>query len=92
MKIKMNKQGLFHCYITCELHDKYHIITKQFHFSGNASDEAMLKNIGCVCDMLLDSIGIKHTVKYAYKPMYEKPNMLDKYDERGWYNKYDDPL
>lgn len=75
------KQGIFHCFINYELKrkegDKEITTESTFHFSGKASEERQIKGIGCVCSALLDKIGIKHYVEYAYKPMYEKNYFVD---------------
>lgn len=79
------KQGIIHCFINYELkrNDAGKEITTDttFHFSGKASEEKQIKNIGCVCSALLDKIGIKHDVNFVYKPMYEK-NYFSSYDEK----------
>lgn len=77
----MSKQGIMHCFINIELKRKEgekEITTEtSFHFSGNASKEEQIKTIGAVCSGLLQHIGIKHSVNYCYKPMYEKNYFVD---------------
>ena len=68
------KHGIFNCFIEYDTHikdenGKYTTKINEFHFSGRAEEEKQIRNCACVCDMLLQQLGIKHRIKYTYRPM-----------------------
>lgn len=82
------KQGIINCFITYEIIQKEahkegieeKTTITQFHFSGRAENESIIKSMGAVCSALLDRIGIKHKVNYSYKPMYAIKKNMKNYD------------
>lgn len=67
------KHGIFNCFIiyTTITHedDGEKIENNEFHFSGRAEDEKQIRNCACICDMLLQQLGIEHRIKYTYRPL-----------------------
>ena len=67
------KHGIFNCFIEYSTVTYEDEIEKtdygEFHFSGRAEEEKQIRNCACVCDMLLQQLGIKHRIKYNYRPM-----------------------
>lgn len=67
------KHGIFNCFIQYTFvtykDEKKTTEINEFHFSGRAEDEKQIRNCACICDMLLQQLGIEHRIKYTYRPM-----------------------